>query len=149
MNRAMGFDQGPYLLAAFLCERVLNETDGVQSANAIISPGHGIRRQILAHSRPTLHQRQSADAHKLMNQAIAGNEGPICDLRVAGQKRAARQNHVITQYDIVTHMAMLHQKIMRANYGVLHGNRRAMNGHVLPKYVMVADLQSARLSLIF
>ena len=36
MNRAMGFDQGPYLLAAFLCERVLNETDGVQSAIRIV-----------------------------------------------------------------------------------------------------------------
>ena len=32
----MSFERGPYLSAAFLCERVLSETDGVKSAIRIV-----------------------------------------------------------------------------------------------------------------
>ena len=36
MATSMPFEQGPYLLAAFLCEKVLEERDGVKSAIRII-----------------------------------------------------------------------------------------------------------------
>ncbi|MBA7596043.1 hypothetical protein ES703_07023 [subsurface metagenome] len=36
MTTAMPFERGPYLLAAFICEKVLEEKDGVKSAIRII-----------------------------------------------------------------------------------------------------------------
>lgn len=36
MTTALPFDKGPYLLAAFICEKVLEEKDGVKSAIRIV-----------------------------------------------------------------------------------------------------------------
>jgi len=45
------------------------------------------RRQVLAETRTALHDRQLADAHELMHQAIAGNKCSVLNLHVAPQQR--------------------------------------------------------------
>lgn len=121
----------------------------VQPAQAVDPPRNGVGRQILADRRSALHQRQRADAHELVDQAVAGNERPILDRHMPAEHRAVGDQDVIAQARVVAHMAVRHQKIIRADHGVLLHFAGAMNRDVLAKNIVVADHQPRRAALVF
>src|SRR6185503_7020383 len=50
------------------------QADNIQAADAIIASRDAERWQVFADSRSALHQGQCSDAHKLVDQTIAGDE---------------------------------------------------------------------------
>ena len=93
------------------------QADCVKPAHVIASTRHGEGRQIHADRRAALHDGQRPDATKLMNETITGNEGVVRNRHMPRQQRPIRQDDVVTQPGIVPHVAVRHQKIVRANDG--------------------------------
>ena len=125
------------------------ESDRIQSANAVDATRHAERRQILADGRAALHQRQSADTHKLVHQTIAGNEGAILNNDVAPEQRAVGDNHLTAHLRVVPHMTMRHEKIVRPDHRLLGFIVRAMQRDVFAEDVALANPQTCRLAFIF
>ena len=99
--------------------------------------------------RTALHQRQGADPHELVNQAIPGDERAVAHAHVPGHQRAARKDDRIAEDDIVGDVAVLHEIVVRADNGRRALVVRAVHGHVLAEHVPIPDPQLGGLARVF
>ena len=54
-----------------------------------------------------------------MHDAVAGKERPVLHLRIPGQQHAVGNDGMVAQPAIVPHVAVGHEKIVRADDGFL------------------------------
>ncbi len=132
----------------FAAEAHTAQAHHIETADAVVAARHGEWRQILADGRAALHEGECSDAHKLMNQAIAGDEGAVADGHVPGQQRAVGHDDVVSEHDVMSDMAVRHQKIVRADAGLLGQLVRTMNRGMFAEDIVVANAQAGRLVLI-
>ena len=93
------------------------EADGVQSGDAVVAAGDGERGQVFADAGTALHQGKGADADELMQHAGAGNEDAILHRHMPAEKRAVRNDDMISNDAIVADVAVRHEQIVRADAG--------------------------------
>src|SRR5689334_7803625 len=68
---------------------------------------------------------------------------------MTGYGRAIGENHRVGDPAIVSDMAVGHQKVIRANDGLLLRITRAVNGAMLPEGISFADTQARRFPFVF
>jgi len=125
------------------------QSNDIQSANSIIAARNRERRQIFADSRAALHERERADADKLMHETIAGNKGAVGDFHLAAEQSAIGQNDVVAELRVVADVTIRHEKIIRADDSFLRDSRGTMHRDVFAKNIVVANAQTSRLAFLF
>ena len=86
-------------------------------------------------------QRQPADAHELVDDAVAGDEAAVAELDVARQQRAAGDDRLVADRAVVGDVAVLHEVVAVADARLAPGLGAAVDRRVLAEHVAVADAQ--------
>ena len=91
-------------------------------------------------SRPT--------AHELVDGTVARQEDVVFENAVAGQERPVGEDATVADSAIMRDVGIDHEEIMAADPRGPCMGRAAMNRHVFPKDIVVADLQVGRLAVV-
>lgn len=137
------------LQALFGADTGASQSHGVQPGHPVVAPRHTERRQILRNCGATLHHRQSANATKLMYEAITRDEGAIGQGYVSRQQRAIGEDVVGADDTIVAHMTAAHEEIPIPNDGILLEFVGAMHGDMFAEVIFMADPQAGWRAGIF
>ncbi|MNM83259.1 hypothetical protein D3C81_953150 [compost metagenome] len=89
------------------------------------------------------------DMAELMDQGEAGEDRPVADVHMPGQRGVVDQDAVVADHAVVTDVHVGHQQVVVADGGlvaILHGT--AMDGDTLADHVVIADDQPGRLALV-
>jgi len=88
------------------------QANRIQAADSIVATRYGERRQVLADGGTALHQRQRAHRYKLVDKAIARNEGAIGDRNMASEQSAVGQNDMVAHLRVMADVTVRHQKVV-------------------------------------
>ena len=66
---------------------------------------------------------------------------------MAAEHRSVGDDHMITEYRVMTDVRISHQQIVRAEPGWLSGIIRPVNGHVLSNHVVVPHSHARQFAL--
>ena len=96
-----------------------------------------------------LKQRQSADAHKLVQGAVAGQVDVVFQHAMAAEQRTVGDDARVTDAAIVSDVGVGHQEIVVADARLPRVRRAPMDGDVLAEDVVVADFEARRFAVVF
>ena len=89
------------------------------------------------------------DAAELVNQGEAGEDRPVVDPHMAGQRGVVDQDAVVADHAVVADMYIGHQQVVTADGGfaaILHG--ATVDGHAFANHIVIADHQPGGLALV-
>lgn len=125
------------------------QTDDIEACDSIVAARDAKRRQILADARASLHQGQAADATELVDDAIAGNEGPVAERDMPREQGAVGDDVVGADLAVVSDMAAGHEEILVPNDRVLLELGGPMHRAVFAEHISLTDAQSRGRSAVF
>lgn len=97
------------LLAFFGGNACPQQADRIEPGDFAGVIGQGERGNVLADHGDGADHRHFADADKLMDAGVAGNNGLAPDADMTAQQRAAHQGHVVGQHAVMRHVRVGHQ----------------------------------------
>ena len=86
VSELAGLIRSKHVTPLELMEETVQRIEGVNPLlNAIVATRHSVGGQVLANRRAPLHEGERAHAHKLVDDAIAGNEGAVAQGHMTSQ----------------------------------------------------------------
>lgn len=119
------------------------QADPVESAQAIGLRDHAERRDVLARRARASQHHETPDATMLVNHCVAGEKGPLADLRMPAQQRAIGKNHVVGNATVVTSVGIGHEKAVVPDHGRATRLRAAVQRAALAEGVAIPNAQES------
>src|SRR6201987_279375 len=109
----------------------------------------GKRQHILRDGRPAANERMRADAHKMMHRTQCPHLRPVFHDHMPTQSGGIRQENVIADAAVVRDMRVGHHQHVASDFGQPAALYRSpVDRNELPNLVVIADLQTSRLSCV-
>lgn len=116
------------------------QSDHIEATDAVVAPGDAAGGEIEGNGGAALHEGEGADADKLVDEAIAGDESPVVHGHKAGEEGAIGDDDPVSDTAIVAEMTMGHEQVVGADPGGVVISIGAMDGDMFAEGIVVADI---------
>ena len=139
------------LVDLFLGETAAGQAHAVHTLEAHrFATGQHVRRDVLHDLETGAHHRVRADVGELVRQGAAADDGPVRDLRLAGQGDMAHDDAVAADLAVMGDMGVGHDERVAAHLGqeLAAGLGAAVDGGTFADGHPVADLHPGHLAFV-
>lgn len=129
-----------YRVDLFGCESAAVESYGVDAAERDrFARDDSERRYVLVDLRASLYHTMSADMSELVHEGAAADDGEVIYFHLAGELSGIGHDDVIMQDTVVRYVAVCHDEVVIADYGLTFAGCTAVDSHELTEHAVIAD----------